>query len=48
MFLLQSREKIWQSQFQEKLIEETKRKEWLDLVKLVADRNQSENLQILN
>ena len=48
MFILQSREKIWQSQFQEKLIEETKQKEWLDFVKLVADQNQSENLQILN
>ena len=48
IFLLQSRGKIWQSQFQEKLIEETRKQEWLASVKLVADANQSEKLQILN
>ncbi|TAE59547.1 MAG: hypothetical protein EAZ87_09230 [Nostocales cyanobacterium] len=48
IFLLQSREKIWESEFQGKLIEETRRKEWLDLVKLVENANQSEKLQILN
>ena len=37
-----------QSQFQEKLIEETRKQEWLASVKLVADANQSEKLQILN
>ncbi|MFM2062331.1 MAG: hypothetical protein RLZZ507_2001 [Cyanobacteriota bacterium] len=48
IFLLQSREKIWESEFQGKLIEETRKKEWLDLVKLVENANESEKLQILN
>jgi len=48
MFLLQSREKIWQSEFQDKLTESNRRQEWLTLVKDVADANQSGNLQILN